>query len=419
MAPVWLHPPDCLSYNSWTLFMRIHYLQHVPFEGLGSMELHLRAQGHALSSTQLYLDSILPEPADIDWLIVMGGPMGVYDEALYPWLTIEKRFIREVIAAGKRVLGVCLGAQLLAEALGARVYRNQYREIGWFPVQRMPGNSTSALFAVFPTEVEVFHWHGDTFDLPEHATLLASSEACRNQGFIYRNQVLALQFHLETTAQSAADLIAHCNNELDGSRYVQDAETLLQEPQRFATINRIMADVLDTFAALLILRRATPADAAVLRAWDALPHIQEAKGIEDWQWELELAKQHPPWRELLIADINGQAIGYLEIMDPARDASHYWGDIAQGYRAIDLWIGEPDFIGKGYGTRMMELALARCFADPSVNAVIIDPLAKNKRAISFYEKLGFEFVERRMFDEDDCSVYQLTRRKYERHLLSV
>jgi GMP synthase-like glutamine amidotransferase/RimJ/RimL family protein N-acetyltransferase len=397
--------------------MRIHYLQHVPFEGLGSMELHLRAQGHMLTSTHLYIDSILPEPADIDWLIVMGGPMGVYDEALYPWLIIEKRFIREVIAAGKRVLGICLGAQLLAEALGAQVYRNKYREIGWFSVQRMPGNSTSALFAVFPAEAEVFHWHGDTFDLPKQTTLLASSEACRNQAFVFRNQVLALQFHLETTPQSAADLIAHCGNELDGSRYVQDAAELLGEPQRFAKINRIMADVLDTFAALLVLRRATPADAAVLRHWDTQSHIVEAKGDGDWQWESELAKKHPASREQLIADVNGKPIGYLEIIDPALDEEHYWGDIEPNQRAIDLWIGEPEYIGKGYGTRMMELALARCFADHSVKAIVIDPLGTNTRAIRFYERLGFEFVERRQFGDDDCSVFQLTRSRYEQYKL--
>ncbi|MES2626846.1 MAG: GNAT family N-acetyltransferase [Pseudomonadota bacterium] len=397
--------------------MNIHYLQHVPFEGLGSMELHLRAQGHSLSSTHLYLDSILPEPDDIDWLIVMGGPMGVYDEALYPWLKIEKRFIRDVIAAGKRVLGICLGAQLLAEVLGARVYRNKHREIGWFPVQRMPGNSTSALFAVFPAEADVFHWHGDTFDLPEHTALLASSEACRNQGFIFRNQVLALQFHLETTPQSATDLIAHCGNELDGSRYVQDASALLADPQRFATINRVMADLLDTFAALLVLRRATRADLNTLRAWDALPHIREAKGDDDWQWEAELSK-HVSSREQLIADIGGKPIGYLEIIDPALDDSHYWGEIEPGYRAIDLWIGEADYLGKGYGTRMMVLALDRCFADSSVKAVIIDPLASNKRAIRFYENLGFEFVQRRQFGDDDCSVYQLTRKIYEQRKLA-
>lgn len=397
--------------------MKIHYLQHVPFEGLGSMELHLRALGHELTGTLLYLDSIFPEPADIDWLIVMGGPMGVYDEAVYPWLKIEKEFIRDFIASGKRVLGICLGAQLLADVLGARVYRNAQREIGWFPVRRMPGNSTSALFAVFPAEAEVFHWHGDTFDLPGAATLLASSEACRNQGFILHNQVLALQFHLETTPQTAAELIAHCGDELDGSRYVQDAALLLVEPQRFATINRIMADVLDTFAALLILRRAIPADLAVLQHWDAQPHVFAADPSDDWEWELELARQ-PAWREQLIADVGGRPIGCVQIIDPSLEDLHYWGNIDAGFRALDLWIGEASDLGKGYGTRMMELALARCFAEPGVNAVLIDPLADNTRAIRFYERFGFVFVERRRFGMHDCSVYQLTRKQYEQRKLA-
>ena len=398
--------------------MKIHYLQHVPFEGLGSMELHLRAQGHTLSSTHLYLDSILPEPDAIDWLIVMGGPMGVHDEALYAWLKIEKRFIRDVIAAGKRVLGICLGAQLVAEVLGARVYRNKHREIGWFPVQRVPGNATSALFAVFPAEAEVFHWHGDTFDLPDKAALLASSEACRNQGFIFRNQVLALQFHLETTPQSAAELIAHCGNELDGSLYVQAAAQLLAEPLRFATINRIMADMLDTFAALMILRRATAADLAILQHWDQQSHVLAAKGDDDWGWQTELARPQAG-RENLIADVAGRPVGYMQITDPALDDSHYWGEIEPGFRALDLWIGTEDDIGKGYGTRMMDLALARCFAHPAVKAVLIDPLADNRRAIRFYEKFGFEFVERRHFGEDDCSVYQLTCKQYEQRKLSL
>ncbi len=397
--------------------MKIHYLQHVPFEGLGSMDLHLRAAGHELTGTHLYLDSKLPKAADIDWLIVMGGPMGVHDEALYPWLKTEKKFIRDFIATGKRVLGICLGAQLLADVLGARVYRNAQREIGWFPVQRMPGNSTSALFAAFPAEAEVFHWHGDTFDMPDGATLLASSEACRNQGFILHNQVLALQFHLETTPQSAADLIAHCGDELDASPFVHDAAALLAEPQRFATINRIMADVLDTFAALLILRRASLADLAILQHWDAQPHVRAAKGDDDWRWQTELATPGR-WHEMFIADVAGVAIGYLEIQDLALDDSRYWGEMEAGYRAIDLWIGNGDYLGKGYGTRMMELALMRCFADPAVKAVLVDPLADNTRALQFYVKLGFEFVERRQFGSDYCSVYQLTRTRYEQRNLS-
>jgi len=156
-----------------------------------------------------------------------------------------------------------------------------------------------------------------------------------------------------------------------------------------------------------------------LRYWDAQPHIQYAKGNGDWRWETELSKSPSCWREQLIADVHGKPIGYLEIADPALDESHYWGPTEPGYRAIDLWIGEPEYLGKGYGTRMMELALARCFADPSVHAVIIDPLASNARAIRFYERLGFEFMTRRRFGKDDCSVYQLTRSRYEQHMLSM
>lgn len=224
--------------------MRIHYLQHVAFEGLGSMEPELLQAGHSLTRTRLYSADVLPAQSDFDALIVMGGPMGVYDEATLPWLVSEKQFIKATIAAGKRVLGVCLGAQLLAEVLGARVYRNAYREIGWWPVTKRSECSGSGLAAAFPDAAEVFHWHGDTFSLPERAQLLCSSSGCRNQGFVWEERVLALQFHLETTSQSAGDLINHCSDELDGSRYVQDAATMLAQPHRFAGINALMGTLL-------------------------------------------------------------------------------------------------------------------------------------------------------------------------------
>jgi aminoglycoside 6'-N-acetyltransferase len=192
---------------------------------------------------------------------------------------------------------------------------------------------------------------------------------------------------------------------------VQDAETLLAVPQRFATINRIMADVLDTFAALLILRRATPADLATLQHWDEQPHVLAADPDDDWGWETELARE-PAWREQLIADVAGRSIGFVQIIAPDLEESHYWGVIAPGYRALDIWIGAADDLGKGYGTRMMELALARCFADAEVKAVLIDPLATNTRAMQFYETFDFEFVERRQFGPSDCKVYQLKREQH-------
>jgi len=225
--------------------MRIHHLQHVPFEGLGTMGSYFLDRGHQLGSTHFYRGNPLPSVAEFDWLIVMGGPMGVYDELEFPWLKTEKSFILESIESGKIVLGICLGAQLIASALGARVFKNPYREIGWFPIGRKIDAKDSAIADVFPDRLEAFHWHGDTFDIPDRAKLLASSEACRNQGFVLGSRVIGLQFHLETTLESAAALIQNCGAELDGSKYVQSAADILSDKSRFLRINEIMISLLE------------------------------------------------------------------------------------------------------------------------------------------------------------------------------
>jgi len=159
------------------------------------------------------------------------------------------------------------------------------------------------------------------------------------------------------------------------------------------------------------LRAATPGDLALLRRWDEQPHVVASDPNDDWEWEIELGR-NPDWREQLIAEVDGRPVGFVQIIDPAREATRYWGDAAPNLRAIDLWIGEEADLGKGYGTAMMQLALARCFADPDVAAVLIDPLAGNTRAHRFYERLGFRFVERRRFANDDCFVYRLDRAKH-------
>ncbi|WP_199332908.1 GNAT family N-acetyltransferase [Nostoc sp. FACHB-190] len=156
------------------------------------------------------------------------------------------------------------------------------------------------------------------------------------------------------------------------------------------------------------LRFATSADLDLLRHWDEQPHVMASDPNDDWNWVVELEKT-PDWREQLIAEIDGRPIGFIQIIDPAREESHYWGDVAENLRAIDIWIGEESDLGKGYGTKMMQLALARCFAEPSVAAVIIDPLANNTRAHRFYERFGFQFVEYRRFGEDECFIYRLNR----------
>jgi GMP synthase-like glutamine amidotransferase len=209
------------------------------------MESYFLKRGYQLSSTHFNLGNSLPAIAEFDWLIVVGGPMGVYNEIQFPWLKEEKSFIREAIDAGKTVLGICLGAQLIADALGAGVFKNQYREIGWFPIESKIHFDDSGLTDIFPEKLEVFHWHGDTFEIPEGAKLLASSEACRNQGFILDNRVVGLQFHLETTPESAAALIQNCRAELDGSKYVQSGDEMLSDDDRFPRINGIMNSLLE------------------------------------------------------------------------------------------------------------------------------------------------------------------------------
>ncbi|MEM7796231.1 MAG: GNAT family N-acetyltransferase [Cyanobacteria bacterium P01_C01_bin.118] len=159
---------------------------------------------------------------------------------------------------------------------------------------------------------------------------------------------------------------------------------------------------------MITLRAATIKDLALLRHWDEQPHVMASDQDSDWKWEIELL-QSPDWREQLIAELDGRPIGIIQIIDPALEDSHYWGDVVPNLRAIDIWIGEASELGKGYGTQMMRLALARCFADPAVTAVLIDPLASNTRAHRFYKRLGFRFVERRNFGADDCFVYQLKR----------
>jgi len=231
--------------------MRVHYLQHVHFEGLGSIKSVLKDKGYQLSATHLYDASVFPAVDEIDWLIVMGGPMGVYDDDAYPWLTEEKRFIKSAIDSGKVVLGICLGAQLIAAVLGAKVYRNKRREIGWFNIDPLPAVKETVLANVFPPQAEVFHWHGDTFEIPEGAVPLAVSEACQHQGFILENRVIGFQFHLETTLDSATALIENCRDELDDGpyacdkKYVQSEKEMLADAERFYRINRVMLSVLN------------------------------------------------------------------------------------------------------------------------------------------------------------------------------
>lgn len=158
------------------------------------------------------------------------------------------------------------------------------------------------------------------------------------------------------------------------------------------------------------LREARPSDLEILKFWDQQEHNIFADPNDDWNWEIELAR-NPVWRRQLIAELEGRPLGFVQIIDPALEESHYWGEVGNNLRAIDIWIGEEKDIGKGYGTIMMQKAIDLCFSDKNVTAILIDPLTVNTKAIRFYERLGFEFLEFRKFGDDDCSVYQLLREK--------
>jgi GMP synthase-like glutamine amidotransferase len=230
--------------------MRIHYIQHVPFEGPASIRLWADQHSHLQTYTRVYEKPDFPGMDSLDWLVIMGGPMGVYDELHYPWLKTEKEFIKKTIEAGKVIVGICLGAQLIAEVLGAKVFANKHKEIGWFPVELIPSASESDFFGFLPRNFTVFHWHGDTFNLPQGAVHLAKSKACENQAFLYDNRVLGLQFHLESTEQSVRELAQNCGNEVAPGEYIQSVGDILSaSPAQYQRINEAMFGILDRLSA--------------------------------------------------------------------------------------------------------------------------------------------------------------------------
>ena len=226
--------------------MRLHVLQHVPFEGLGHIDSWIRRRGHRLTLSRLYEGAKLPDPEAFDRLVILGGPMNIHEEAAYPWLVEEKALIRAALAAGKSAVGICLGAQLLADGLGSRVYAGSHREIGWFPVRLTAAGQRNALTEGLPAVTTVFHWHGDTFDLPPGAVHLFESEACANQAFLLDNRILGLQFHLESTPETVQQLLTHCRDELIPGPFIQGVAQIADTvPERFARINNLLETLLD------------------------------------------------------------------------------------------------------------------------------------------------------------------------------
>ena len=288
--------------------MNIHWLQHVEFEGLGCIETWLNQNGHKVSCTRLWAGDPLPQGSkplvghasrirervcsclneenklsgcrdsneereapkvrgsdckerrpcptkisDMDGLIVMGGPMGIADDEQYPWLAAEKAFIKQMIDQNKPVLGICLGAQLIADVLGAKVGpvrrslgeggKNEHKEIGFYECRAsvpLALNDRDGRSTFFPEQFVPFHWHGDTFGIPEGAVRLASSEATENQAFLYKTNVLALQFHLETTEESLLTLYENCSDEITDAPFIQSLEKMQENFPMLGKCNELM-----------------------------------------------------------------------------------------------------------------------------------------------------------------------------------
>lgn len=227
--------------------MRIHWLQHAEHEDLGCIAPWLAARGHGATVTRLQRGETPPAPAAYDWLIVMGGPMNIYEHAAYPWLVAEKQAIRAALKAEKRVLGICLGAQLIADQLGGPVVRNAEPEVGWHSVNTSAAGRTVAPFKGFPASFTAFHWHGDSFVMPPETQALMASEACTNQAFAQGSRVAGIQFHLEVTAANARDWFL--TERPRPARYVQAPEAILAELPHFAGNNRLMLKLLENLEA--------------------------------------------------------------------------------------------------------------------------------------------------------------------------
>lgn len=226
--------------------MRVHCLQHVPCEPAARISDWAHARGHDFTVTRLFAAEPLPELPAMDALVVMGGPMGVHDEADHPWMRGEKHVIAAALEAGRHVLGVCLGAQMIAHVSGARVYRNRFQEIGWFSVEATDaGMDRLAL----PRRFNAFHWHGDTFQLPDGAVQLARTGACEQQMFTMGGRVLGIQFHLEVSPAEIAGMLAAAGDLPEGP-YVQPREPMLDSGDACGASHRLLDVVLDRWVAV-------------------------------------------------------------------------------------------------------------------------------------------------------------------------
>jgi GMP synthase-like glutamine amidotransferase len=225
--------------------LRIRCLMHVPFEGPGIIADWSRQHHHRMEYTRFYEGDALPKQSEVDMLVIMGGPMdAIHPEAL-PWMVEEMQWISDFLGQGKPVLGICLGAQMIASSLGAKIFPGEHKEIGWHNLQFLSALGEFRIFPELPATRKVFHWHGDTFTIPDGATRIASSGAFPNQGFIYDHRVMALQFHLEVTPPGVKELVENCREDLVPAPYIQREKEILAEDSAYSNNQALMFRLLD------------------------------------------------------------------------------------------------------------------------------------------------------------------------------
>lgn len=227
---------------------RLHYIQHVPYESPGSILDWAHQKKIGVSSTRMYDNENFPDIESVDCLVVMGGPMSTNDDKIYPWLRNEKGFIEKAIRSDKIVLGICLGSQIVANVLGSKINKNKEKEIGWFPVRLAAERGELGPLSFLPDSFTPFHWHSEIFDIPKEAKKIASSDGCDNQAFLYGNKVIGLQFHLEATDDSLAEMVKNGGKELVPGRFVQDKDTIVRTAQYIATNNAYLSKLMDRLA---------------------------------------------------------------------------------------------------------------------------------------------------------------------------
>jgi GMP synthase-like glutamine amidotransferase len=231
--------------------MHLHAIQHVEFEGPGPLAEWAEERGHVLTSS-MAPSGEFPACGSVDFLVILGGPMDADDETASPWLHAEKHFVADCITSGRVVLGICLGAQIIAEVLGGKITRNAEKEIGWYPITKGEFAADTRLFDVWPDALVAGHWHADTFSLPTGLRPVFSSEACRNQAFVFDHRVVGLQFHAEWTPQALADLVAACPDDLESpGRWIMSAEEIQGEaPKNVEADRRLFFSLLDRMVAV-------------------------------------------------------------------------------------------------------------------------------------------------------------------------